>query len=57
MVQYCIKCKKECYHWESTCSDCIHKMTMIAINNLDNYLSKTLTGYAEMKHSLEGELI
>jgi len=32
-------------------------MTMIAINNLDNYLSKTLTGYAEMKHSLEGELI
>jgi hypothetical protein len=58
---YCQNCKKECYSWETICSDCTHKSEMIKIERLEKSIvrlfAKSGIDYNEFKRSLEGELI
>jgi predicted amidophosphoribosyltransferase len=58
---YCQNCKKECYQWETICSDCTHKSEMIKIERLEKSLSQMFArsgiNYNEFKATIEDQTI
>jgi hypothetical protein len=57
----CSKCQEECYPFETQCSSCLHKQTMLNIKSMEQHLTKLFAkkgiDYNEFKQTILGETI